>query len=97
DLPAARAKPVRSSRARTTARTTTKTTRRRTTDSGICIRCAADIVFSIDKPLCAKCYRSWSRYKNDSYKEKYCHACGEEHAATMLKPLCRGCWKDGRG
>ncbi|NOY25141.1 MAG: hypothetical protein GXP62_04630, partial [Oligoflexia bacterium] len=30
DLPAARAKPVRSSRARTTARTTTKTTRRRT-------------------------------------------------------------------
>lgn len=66
---------------------------RSTPTSGFCIRCKADLAANPIKPYCEPHYRSWSRYKNPEYEEKYCHICGGEFQATMLKPLCLSCYR----
>ena len=58
-----------------------------------CIRCGAGILFNPEKPLCAKDYRSWSRYNDPDYPENNCHSCGEKHDTSVAKPLCRRCWR----
>lgn len=60
---------------------------------GFCIRCKTAIPMKLDQPYCGRCYKSWRRFKNDSYTEKHCHACGDEHTTTMLKPVCRSCYR----
>jgi phosphatidylserine/phosphatidylglycerophosphate/cardiolipin synthase-like enzyme len=62
-------------------------------DSGYCIRCGKNIVFDLDKPLCPTCFKSWSKYLDDSYQENYCHACGNEKETSLSKPLCMHCYK----
>lgn len=61
--------------------------------TGYCIRCGNSIVFNMDKPLCPSCFRSWSRYMDDSYQENYCHACGKEIETSVSKPLCNYCYR----
>lgn len=60
-------------------------------ESGFCIRCRADLPVNPTQPYCGRCYASWKRYENEKYEEKHCHTCGNEHAATLLKPVCRTC------
>ena len=60
--------------------------------NGFCIRCKADLPTNPTRPYCSRCYASWNRYKNEEYEEKHCHTCGNEHTATLLKPLCRACY-----
>ena len=31
--------------------------------------------------------------KNKAYEEKYCHTCGNEHAASFGKPVCPACYR----
>ena len=59
--------------------------------TGFCIRCKTTVPADPGKPYCTSCYRSWNRYKNDEYEEKYCHICGNENSSTMAKPLCLSC------
>jgi len=61
---------------------------------GYCIRCKARIPINIKQPLCKDCYSKWSKYKDNSYKEKYCHQCGKQARTTILKPLCKDCFSD---
>ncbi len=58
---------------------------------GFCIRCKATIPSNLEKPYCKRCYKYWTRYKNETYEEKYCHLCGNEHTTTIRKPLCPCC------
>lgn len=44
---------------------------------GYCIRTGEKIPFNPDRPLCDAAYKSWSKYKDKDYKEKYCHYSGE--------------------
>ena len=62
-------------------------------EDGFCIRCEDAIPANPTQPYCKRCYASWKRYKNETYKEKNCHTCGNEYAATLLKPLCLTCYK----
>ena len=62
---------------------------------GFCIRCKAALSADPEQPYCQRCYRSWNRYKNETYEEKYCHMCGNEHTTTLLKPLCVACYLFG--
>ena len=43
---------------------------------GFCIRCKADLLANPEKPYCRSCYSVWSRYKDETYEERYCHTCG---------------------
>jgi phosphatidylserine/phosphatidylglycerophosphate/cardiolipin synthase-like enzyme len=60
---------------------------------GHCIRCAGEIPLDPLKPYCANDYAKWAEYENPDYKDKYCHACGKKHVATMRRPLCRDCYE----
>ena len=58
---------------------------------GFCIRCGNELAANPKKPYCTTCRKSWNRYKNREYEEKYCHECGKEHATSMASPLCPDC------
>lgn len=62
-------------------------------ESGVCIRCGDSIAANAGRPYCGDHYRSWNRYKNLEWEEKYCHTCGKEQTATMAKPLCLVCYR----
>lgn len=64
-----------------------------TPENGFCIRCKAEISANPTRPYCQRCFTSWNRYKNEEYEEKHCHICGNEHTATLLKPLCSACYR----
>ena len=55
---------------------------------GWCIRDRVEIPYNPKEPLCAKCKRTWNRYKNLDFREKYCHHCGEERQTSFGDPLC---------
>jgi hypothetical protein len=60
---------------------------------GICIRDGSKMDFDAARPLCAKCYLEWVKYKNEDYVEKYCHSCGKLTKTTYARPLCLACYK----
>lgn len=60
---------------------------------GHCIRCGDNIDLDTAKPFCGTCYRSWVKFKNESYPEKYCHNCGKQKTVKFAKPLCSPCYK----
>ncbi len=62
-------------------------------EDGFCIRCEDAIPAKPAQPYCKSCYASWKRHNNKTYKEKNCHTCRNEYAATLLKPLCLTCYK----
>ena len=43
---------------------------------GYCIRTGEKIDFNIDKPYSFEAWKSWNRFKNPHFKEKYCHKTG---------------------
>ncbi len=61
--------------------------------AGHCIRCSTSIPLKADRPHCRACWSAWSKYSNEDYGEKYCHACGKKHESTKAKPLCKPCWR----
>ena len=61
--------------------------------NGFCIRCKADLPAKPTQPYCSRCYASWNRFKNKDFEERHCHTCGNEHTATLLKPLCLACFR----
>lgn len=67
------------------------------TDSknGYCIRTGEKIPFDLAKPYTDKAFKSWSRYKNEDFAEKFCHFSGEpsEGKTTMAKPILGKHWK----
>jgi len=69
-----------------------------TGEAAYCIRCGKPMtVFNLQKPYCDKCYASWAKYKNPKYKERYCHACGDDETNSTIsfeKPTCKMCFKE---
>lgn len=68
-----------------------RTTRSRRNKTGHCIRCVEEIPYDIETPLCEDCYKSWAKYKNPDYTEKYCHECAEKTKTSKNDPLCEDC------
>ena len=60
---------------------------------GFCIRCKITVPANPSRPYCNGCYTSWNRFKNKAYEEKYCHICGTEHTSSLMKPVCRTCYR----
>ena len=66
---------------------------RDSTNKAHCIRCKKSITKNAKKPYCSEHYKSWAKYSNPTYKEKYCHICGKKNESTMSKPICLSCFK----
>ena len=65
-----------------------------TAKNGHCIRCKTSVPLKPLHPYCRNCFRSWNRAPD--YKEKYCHACGNDTATTKNKPACLPCYRKYR-
>ncbi len=63
---------------------------------GHCIRCDVKIKLNSEHPLCAKCYKSWSKYSDATYEEKFCHICGKENKSSLEKPVCYSCYEKSK-
>jgi len=58
---------------------------------GYCIRTREQIPFDPKRPLNAEAYKSWKKYGNADYPEKFCHSSGESsHGKTSVNnPIMR--------
>ncbi len=56
---------------------------------GYCIRTGVEILFNPKKPMTLEAYKSWERYKNPDYKEKFCHKTGKKSygKTSMSHPI----------
>ena len=61
---------------------------------GYCIRTGERISFDLKKPFSDKAFKSWNRFKNPEFIEKYCHYSGEEPpgGTSFGKPILRKHW-----
>ena len=73
-------------------------TSKNSNSNAYCIRTRTPIAFNIDKPYCDAAFESWSKYKNEDFKEKYCHFSGEESNGeiTKSKPILKKHWKEAK-
>jgi phosphatidylserine/phosphatidylglycerophosphate/cardiolipin synthase-like enzyme len=64
------------------------------TDSGYCIRTGEKIPFNLKNPFNDKSFKSWNRFKNPEFKEKFCHFSGEETngETTYSRPILKKNW-----
>ncbi len=65
-------------------------------EKGFCIRCKKEIALNPSVPYCGDCYKSWKKYENPTYQEKYCHICGKDNASMLNKPVCYDCYKQNK-
>jgi hypothetical protein len=61
---------------------------------GFCIRCGESVDYEPGRPLCREDYLVWKRYEDPTYRESYCHSCGEPSGTSVAKPLCLDCFRD---
>lgn len=62
---------------------------------GYCIRTGSQIPFNVERPMNYEAYKSWSKYGDSDYPEKFCHFSGEESfgETSVGKPILRKNWK----
>lgn len=62
--------------------------------NGYCIRTGTAIPFNVKQPFTEQAFSSWSRYKDENYKEKYCHFSGEASngETSYAKPILYKNW-----
>jgi len=62
---------------------------------GYCIRTGEEIEYNIKMPFSPKAYRSWGKFKNEEYPEKYCHYSGEKSngETSFSKPILKKNWR----
>jgi len=65
---------------------------------GYCIRTGESIPFNLDRPLSDKAFNSWSKYKDEDYKEKFCHYSGEKSngETSFAKPIIKKNWNKSK-
>lgn len=66
--------------------------------NGFCIRTGASIPFNIEKPMSYDAFKSWSKYSDPDYTEKYCHFSGEQSngETSVSRPILKKNWKKAK-
>ena len=66
--------------------------------NGYCIRTGEEIEYNIKMPFSPKAYRSWEKFKNEEYPEKYCHYSGEKSdgETSFSKPILKKNWRKSK-
>ena len=65
---------------------------------GYCIRTGKEIAFDIQIPYSDKAFKSWERFGDADYPEKYCHFSGEpsKGKTSMNKPVLSKYWSKAK-
>jgi len=66
--------------------------------NGFCIRTGVSIPFNVEKPMSYEAFKSWNKYGDKDYPEKYCHFSGEasEGKTSVGKPILSKNWKKAK-
>ncbi|SDR90735.1 hypothetical protein SAMN04515667_0961 [Formosa sp. Hel1_31_208] len=67
-------------------------------DIGYCIRTGIEIPFNTEKPMHYEAFKSWNKYKDPNYSEKYCHFSGElsNGETSVSKPILKKNWNKAK-
>jgi len=65
---------------------------------GFCIRTGVPIPFNVEKPLSYEAFKSWSKYSDPDYAEKFCHFSGEPSngETSVSRPILKKNWKKAK-
>jgi phosphatidylserine/phosphatidylglycerophosphate/cardiolipin synthase-like enzyme len=65
---------------------------------GYCIRTGVEIPFDIEKPMTYESYKSWNKFGDHDYPEKFCHFSGEPSngETSINKPILKKNWKKAK-
>mgnify|MGYP003144825287 CR=1 FL=1 len=68
------------------------------TAMGYCIRTGKEIAFNVKSPMDYEAYKTWNKYKDPNFPEKYCHYSGEPSngETSMSKPILNKFWKEAK-
>lgn len=66
--------------------------------TGYCIRTGVEIPFNVEKPMSYEAYKSWSKFNDPDYAEKFCHYSGEPSngETSVSRPILRKNWKKAK-
>lgn len=72
-----------------------KSDKKLSTGQGFCIRTGVPIPFNIEKPMSYEAYKSWSKYSDPDYPEKFCHFSGDlsNKETSVSRPILKKNWK----
>ena len=61
------------------------------TKSGFCIRTGVQIPFNVEKPMSYEAFKSWNKFADGDYPEKFCHFSGEPSygETSVSKPIMK--------
>ncbi|HTB99476.1 MAG TPA: phospholipase D family protein [Ferruginibacter sp.] len=66
--------------------------------NGYCIRTGVEIPFSVEKPMSYDAFKSWNKYGDPEYPEKFCHFSGEpsDGDTSVSRPILKKNWKKAK-
>ncbi len=66
--------------------------------TGFCIRTGVSIPFNVEKPMSYEAFKSWSKYSDPEYAEKFCHFSGEPSNGdtSVSRPILKKNWKKAK-
>lgn len=66
--------------------------------TGYCIRTGISIPFNVEKPMSYDAFKSWSKYSDPDYSEKFCHFSGEPSngETSVSRPILKKNWKKAK-
>jgi len=75
-----------------------KSTEKFDKQSGYCIRTGVPIPFNVEKPMSFEAFKSWNKYGDKDYPEKYCHFSGEPSngETSVSKPIVKKNWRKAK-
>jgi hypothetical protein len=59
--------------------------------NGHCIRCSTNIQLNSHRPYCYSCYKKWAVQANPQFRERKCHNCNQDFAASLEQSVCQNC------
>lgn len=66
--------------------------------TGFCIRTGVEIPFNVEKPMSYEAFKSWSKYGDPDYAERFCHFSGEPSngETSANRPILKKNWKKAK-
>lgn len=66
--------------------------------TGYCIRTGLSIPFNLEKPMSYEAFKSWNRFGDPDFMEKFCHFSGEPSNGdtSLSKPILKKNWKKAK-
>lgn len=66
--------------------------------NGFCIRTGVSVPFNVEKPMSYEAFKSWNKFGDPDYPEKYCHFSGETSngETSVSRPIMKKNWRKAK-